>query len=121
MSDETTPLPAGGARASHQHDQDTATFTDWPTPPTAAGNTTGQPGPTPEPRWITGPSAPTLLAGLLTLVIAALAIVRLSTDVAIEWSIAAPVTVIAVGVIAVVLGAASFSRRSPSAEHESTE
>lgn len=98
MSDQTTPLSTGGTPSDEDHKQAQ-----------------------PEPQWITGPSAPTLLAGLLTLVIAALAIVRLSTDVEVDWSIAAPVTVIAVGFIAVVLGAASFSRRSRQAEHESTE
>ncbi|WP_018154933.1 hypothetical protein [Demetria terragena] len=73
-----------------------------------------------EPQWVTGPSSPTVLAGLLIVVIAGLATVRLVTDVDLDWSIAVPVTVIAVGLIAVVLGATSFTRHSRTAEHDTT-
>lgn len=110
-ADPTAPLPQPGQEttATTEFARDAAEDTG-PTTPTTS-----------EPEWITGPSSSTLLAGLLTLVVAALAIVRLSTDVDLDWSIAVPVTVIAVGLIAVVLGAASFSRRSRPAPHGSTE
>lgn len=108
MTDHTTPMPNASATTDA---------------PPVEPNTPVEPVETPQPEqtWITGPSSPTVLAGLLTLVISALAVVRLATDVEVDWSVTIPVTVIAVGFMAVVLGAASVARRSRRAEHESTE
>lgn len=110
MSDPTTPLPRPSDPAGTRVDDRPAAAT---TPPDASAP--------PEPQWLSGPAPTTTLAGLLALVVAVLAGVRLTTDLDLDWSTALPVAGIALGVIFVLLGVVSLSVRARRAEHRPTD
>lgn len=120
MSDRTTPLPRATDQAGqtdHTDQTDRLDQADHPdhAPPHSQGAAP------PEPQWISGPAPTTTLAGLLALVVAVLAGVRLTTDIDLEWSTALPVAGIALGVIFVLLGVVSLSVRARRAEHRPTD
>lgn len=116
MSDPTTPLPRPSGPAGTQVDDRP---TDAPAPPDAPVSPDA-PAP-PEPQWLSGPAPTTTLAGLLALVVAVLAGVRLTTDIDLDWSTSLPVAGIALGVILVLLGVVSLSVRARRAEHRPTD
>ena len=114
MSDRTTPLPRATDQAGQTDHTDQTDRLDQ-APPHSQGAAP------PEPQWISGPAPTTTLAGLLALVVAVLAGVRLTTDIDLDWSTALPVAGIALGVIFVLLGVVSLSVRARRAEHRPTD
>ena len=111
MTDDTTrPLPT---ELGLDHDRSTATPGQEPTATTTQGPALGAdegrthletvPGPV-EPRWRRGPAPFALLLGILGLVTAGAVVVSEVADVSIPWSDLGPWTVVAGGVLVVLVG-----------------
>lgn len=97
VQDVTRPVPGVGVEAGEP----------------ATGESMHQPAKQPEdrPARPRGPHAPTLLLGLVALLVAALAIARQVTGFTVSWSGFGPALVIGAGVVLLLVGLAGFARQ----------
>ncbi len=99
--DATTALPMTGAPVGAAGATSTATMTA----PAPASAPSPAPAPVPEPQWLTGPAPFALVLGILGLLVAGSVLVGELTDVTLPWGDLGPWTVVAAGLVVLLVGA----------------
>ena len=110
-----TPTPDSPHTPVTPDTADTATLRPSPdspvTPDTVAdearttASTTTQPATPPEPLWLQGPAPFAIVLGILGLLVAGVTLLRELTDVTLPWTDLGPWSVVAAGLVVLVVGA----------------